>query len=131
MRIVSMAKSKTTGTSRTIKKSARTSNEARSAPGTAASRLIDERIRTLGDWRGETLTEVRRLIHDADPQIVEECKWFKPSNPRCEGVQGADPGRGRGESPVECPKVQTLTEGQRDGQAGETALGRQSTDCES
>src|SRR5687767_5659149 len=48
---------------------------------TAASRLIDERIRSLGDWRGETLAELRRLIHEADPGIVEECKWVKPSNP--------------------------------------------------
>jgi hypothetical protein len=47
----------------------------------AASRLIDERIRSLGGWRAETLAEVRRLIHEADPEIVEECKWIKPSNP--------------------------------------------------
>jgi hypothetical protein len=47
----------------------------------AASRLIDERIQSLGGWRAETLAEVRRLIHEADPQIVEECKWFKPTNP--------------------------------------------------
>ena len=47
----------------------------------AAARLIDERIRTLGDWRAETLTEVRRLIHEADPDIVEECKWIKPTSP--------------------------------------------------
>jgi hypothetical protein len=47
----------------------------------AASHLIDERIRSLGGWRAETLAEVRRLIHDADPHIVEECKWIKPSNP--------------------------------------------------
>jgi hypothetical protein len=47
----------------------------------AASRLIDERIRFLGGWRAETLAEVRRLIHEADPEIVEECKWIKPSNP--------------------------------------------------
>src|SRR6267378_3132755 len=47
----------------------------------AASRLIDERIRSLGDCRVETLTEVRRLIHEADPDIVEECKWIKPTNP--------------------------------------------------
>lgn len=45
------------------------------------SRLIDQRIRDLGDWRGETLADVRRLIHEADPEVVEECKWFKPSNP--------------------------------------------------
>lgn len=47
----------------------------------AASRLIDDRIRSLGDWRGEILAEIRRLIHEADPEIVEECKWVKPSNP--------------------------------------------------
>jgi len=52
-----------------------------SKPPRAASRLIDERIRSLGDWRAETLAEVRRLIHDADPDIVEECKWVKPTNP--------------------------------------------------
>ncbi len=46
-----------------------------------ASRLIDERIRSLEGWRGETLATVRRLIHEADPKIVEECKWVKPTNP--------------------------------------------------
>ena len=46
-----------------------------------ASRLIDERIRSLGDWRAEALAAVRRMIHEADPEIVEECKWFKPTNP--------------------------------------------------
>jgi hypothetical protein len=48
---------------------------------TAVSRRIDERIRSFGDWRVETLEEVRRLIHEADPDIVEECKWVKPTNP--------------------------------------------------
>lgn len=47
----------------------------------SASRMIDARIRSLGGWRGDTLAEVRRMIHEADPQIVEECKWVKPSNP--------------------------------------------------
>lgn len=51
------------------------------ATGDFASRLIDERIRSLGDWRGETLAEVRRLIHEAVPDIIEECKWVKPTNP--------------------------------------------------
>ncbi len=50
-------------------------------PRKVASRLIDERIGSLGGWRAETLGEVRRLIHEADPDIVEECKWVKPSNP--------------------------------------------------
>jgi hypothetical protein len=41
----------------------------------SASALIDERIRQLGDWRGETLARVRQLIHAADPAIQEEWKW--------------------------------------------------------
>jgi len=47
----------------------------------SASRLIDDRIKKLGDWRGKTLAKVRELIHDADPEIVEEWKWVKPTNP--------------------------------------------------
>ncbi len=54
--------------------------EAKRASG-VVSRLMDERIRSLGGWRAETLAEVRRIIHEADPDIVEECKWIKPSNP--------------------------------------------------
>src|SRR5580658_6772835 len=49
--------------------------------GEAASASIAKRIEELGDWRGETLAHVRRLIHDADPDIEEEWKWAKPSNP--------------------------------------------------
>lgn len=45
------------------------------------SKLIDARIKELGDWRGETLAKVRRLIKEADPEIVEEWKWVKPTNP--------------------------------------------------
>jgi hypothetical protein len=49
--------------------------------GTAApSQLIDARIEELGDWRGETLARVRTLIKQADPDVVEEVKWRKPSN---------------------------------------------------
>ncbi len=48
---------------------------------TNASVLIDERIRELGDWRGETLSKVRGIIKEADPEIVEEWKWVKPTNP--------------------------------------------------
>jgi hypothetical protein len=46
-----------------------------------ASELIDERIRGLGDWRGEALGRVRELIKAADPDVVEEWKWVKPTNP--------------------------------------------------
>lgn len=45
------------------------------------SRLIDARIEELGDWRGEALARLRGLIRDADPDVAEEVKWRKPSNP--------------------------------------------------
>jgi hypothetical protein len=44
------------------------------------SQLIDARIMELGDWRGETLARIRSLIREADPEVVEEMKWRKPSN---------------------------------------------------
>jgi hypothetical protein len=43
--------------------------------GASPSQLIDGRIAALGDWRGETLARVRKLIHEADPEVVEEWKW--------------------------------------------------------
>jgi hypothetical protein len=46
-----------------------------------ASELIDKRIRELGDWRGETLSRVRGIIKEADPDVVEEWKWVKATNP--------------------------------------------------
>ena len=45
------------------------------------SELIGKRIEELGDWRGQTLEKVRRIIKEADPEIVEEWKWRKPSSP--------------------------------------------------
>ncbi len=45
-------------------------------PVEPASMLIDEKIKELGDWRGQTLAKVRELIHEADPEIVEEWKWM-------------------------------------------------------
>ena len=54
----------------------------RSAQDTESpSRLIDAKIEELGDWRGETLARVRALIKQADPDIVEEWKWRKATNP--------------------------------------------------
>jgi hypothetical protein len=47
----------------------------RPGPVEAASRLIDEKIKELGDWRGKTLAKVREIIHEADPEILEERKW--------------------------------------------------------
>jgi hypothetical protein len=48
--------------------------------GASPSRLIDARIKALGDWRGATLARVRTLIREACPGVVEEVKWRKPSN---------------------------------------------------
>ena len=49
--------------------------------GASGSRDIDARIAALGDWRGETLARVRALIREADPDVVEDVKWRKPSSP--------------------------------------------------
>ena len=49
-----------------------------STEGEPASGLIDKRIAELGDWRGETLSRMRKLIKDADPRIIEEWKWNVP-----------------------------------------------------
>src|ERR1700710_2700387 len=46
------------------------------SPGLPASELISNRIAELGDWRGETLGRMRRLIQEADPDVVEEWKWM-------------------------------------------------------
>lgn len=64
-----------------VSQKARPGTKAKLPTAKSASRLIDERIRTLRDWRGETLAEVRRIIREADPDIGEECKWVKPGNP--------------------------------------------------
>jgi hypothetical protein len=45
------------------------------------SQLIDAKIDELGDWRGEMLSRVRALVKEADPEVVEEWKWVKPTNP--------------------------------------------------
>jgi len=53
----------------------------RPVPVESASAFIDEKIKELGDWRGKTLAKVREIIHAADPEMVEEWKWVKPTNP--------------------------------------------------
>lgn len=50
-------------------------------PVKSASASIDEKIEQLGDWRGKMLAKVREIIHRADPEIVEEWKWVKSTNP--------------------------------------------------
>ena len=62
----------------TMKKSKSGSKEGKG--GDSPSQLIDARIEELSDWRGETLARVRTLIREADPEVVEEVKWRKPSN---------------------------------------------------
>lgn len=47
----------------------------------SASELISKRIAELGDWRGKTLSRIRTIIKEADPDVVEEWKWVKPTNP--------------------------------------------------
>ena len=63
----------------------RTQEVAGSSPASSmklsATEQIDNRIAELGDWRAETLTRVRELIHDADPKVVEEFKWAKQTSP--------------------------------------------------
>ena len=69
------AKKKTAKAKATVKKKAAPQP---ASSTTDASKLIDARIRELGDWRGETLARMRELILEADPEIVEEWKWSNP-----------------------------------------------------
>src|SRR5262245_63356839 len=55
--------------------------ESGSTEGQSASELTDRRIVELGDWRGETLSRMRKLIKAAAPDVLEELKWIKPTNP--------------------------------------------------
>ena len=57
-----------------------TSNANKAEAATSPSHLIDARIAALGDWRGEVLARVRKIIKQADPDVVEDVKWRKPSN---------------------------------------------------
>lgn len=50
--------------------------EPASTPSPSASELIDRKIAELGDWRGQTLARMRKLIREADPEVVEEVKWM-------------------------------------------------------
>jgi hypothetical protein len=61
------------------------------------SRLIDAKVKELGDWRGEVLSRLRTLIKQADPEVVEEVKWRKPTNPSGVPVWSHDGGVCTGE----------------------------------
>ena len=54
----------------------KTKTKTTASTGASASELISQRIADLGDWRGDTLSDVRKLIHGADPDVVEEWKWM-------------------------------------------------------
>jgi len=80
-----MTKAKPKGTSTSSSKARKSATESKSPPiegavqraiGEPASRLIDQRIRDLGGWRGETLARMRALILEADPEMTEEWKWM-------------------------------------------------------
>lgn len=74
-----MKKSAKKATRKAVKKATKESSRmAPALPGVSASKLIDGRIKELKDWRGETLSRVRALIHKADPDVVEEWKWGIP-----------------------------------------------------
>ncbi len=60
-----------------MKKTGATEAQAAASP----SQMIDARIEELGDWRGEMLAKLRSIIKEADPEVVEQMKWQKPSNP--------------------------------------------------
>jgi hypothetical protein len=64
---------------RMVKKAGVTQND--SASQKLGSREVDERIAEVGGWRGAMLARLRAAIKEADPKVVEECKWKKPSNP--------------------------------------------------
>jgi hypothetical protein len=58
-----------------------TAKAAKQAADGSASKMIDQRIRELGDWRGPVLKRMRELIRQADPEVVEEWKWKKATSP--------------------------------------------------
>jgi len=65
-----------------VAKPAKTATKpAAKADDQGAAKKIDGRIKELGDWRGKTLEKVRRIIMKADPEIIEEWKWVKPTHP--------------------------------------------------
>src|SRR6266542_5605596 len=70
-----MKKATTTMTKATTTMKKRKSGSKERKGGDSPSQLIDERIKELSDWRGETLARVRMLIQQADPEVVEEWKW--------------------------------------------------------
>lgn len=65
-------------TTRKTSKSKATARKSAAPSGKSASRMIDGRIKELGDWRGKMLSQIRSLVKQADPDVVEEWKWENP-----------------------------------------------------
>jgi hypothetical protein len=59
-----------------MKKTTKTTTKTTASTGASPAELISQRIADLGDWRGDTLSDMRKLIHAADPDVVEEWKWM-------------------------------------------------------
>lgn len=66
---------------RNVKKNAAKKSAVKNTTQEPASKLIDARLKELDDWRGKTLSRIGTLIKQADPDVIEEVKWRKPSNP--------------------------------------------------
>jgi hypothetical protein len=80
MRRIAVSKKKTAATTSRASKPPRSAATTRTA-AKAGTNAVAERIRDYGGWRAETLARMRALILEADPEMTEECKWFKPTNP--------------------------------------------------
>jgi len=64
-----------------MRKTMKRKSGVKEANGQSPSKSIDAKIKELGDWRGRTLSRLRTLIRQADPEVVEEWKWVKPTSP--------------------------------------------------
>ena len=86
MKTAPAAKAKPKAKTKTAKVATKAKSSNASATESSASHLIDERINELGDWRGETLARMRKLILECDPEMIEEWKWMGTPVWSCHGI---------------------------------------------
>lgn len=86
MKQAQATKAKPKAKTKTAKVPAKARSSSASAAESSASHLIDERINELGDWRGETLARMRKLILECDPEMIEEWKWMGTPVWSCHGI---------------------------------------------
>jgi hypothetical protein len=86
MKQAQATKAKSKAKTKTAKVPAKARSSSASAAESSASHLIDERINELGDWRGETLARMRKLILECDPEMIEEWKWMGTPVWSCHGI---------------------------------------------